>query len=229
MLRVAATQLSHETNRFSAVPTDLAAFEASGLAFGEAILAPARGTNAAFGGFLAGAEAHGLDLVPILSVWATPSGVVTRDGIKTLLGWLRDGLGRARAGGALDGVLLALHGAMVAETVDDAEGTILAMVRAEVGPETPIVATLDLHANISEVMVRHADVLIGYDTYPHVDMAERAHEACGVLARLARREIRPTAALRKPPMLPTSQRMTTDRDPMRALLAHTHRLEAAPG
>ncbi len=228
MLRVGAAQLSHETNRFSAVPTDLAAFEASGLTFGEAILPPARGTNAAFGGFLSGAEEHGLELVPILSVWATPSGLVTRDAMDSLLGWLREGLRRAQTEGALDGVLLALHGAMVTETVDDAEGAILGMVRAEVGPVTPIVATLDLHANLSAAMVHQADVLIGYDTYPHVDMAERVQEACGVLALLARGEIRPTPALRKPRMLPTSQRMTTDRNPMRALLAHAHRLEADP-
>ena len=92
----------------------------------------------------------------------------------------------------------------------------------------PVVATLDLHANISPRMVELADVLIGYDTYPHIDMAERAEEATAVLARLMRGEIRPTPALRKPPMLPTSQRMTTERMPMRALMERAHVMEEDP-
>jgi len=70
--------------------------------------------------------------------------------------------------------------------------------------------------------------MIGYDTYPHVDMAERAEEACAILGRLLRGEISPTAALRKPPLLPTSQRMTTGRMPMRALFDLAHRMEEDP-
>ena len=77
----------------------------------------------------------------------------------------------------LDGVLLALHGAMVTEIDDDGDGYILQIVREIVGPDVPVVATLDLHANISPRMVELADVLIGYDTYPHIDMAERGEEA----------------------------------------------------
>lgn len=227
-VRVAAAQISHETNVFSAVRTDLEAFRTSGLEAGPAILAHARGTNSAFGGFLTGAAAHDLDLVPLVSVWVTPSGVVTRDAFETVAGMLADGMRAASAASPLDGVLLALHGAMVTEASDDGEGGLLALVREIVGPDVPVVATLDLHANISPRMVALADVLIGYDTYPHVDMAARAEEACAVLARLIRREIRPTSALRKPPMLPTSQNMTTDREPMRALISHAHAIEADP-
>jgi microcystin degradation protein MlrC len=114
---------------------------------------------------------------------------------------------------------------MVTEIDDDGEGFLLQCVRDIVGPEIPVVATLDLHANVSPRMVQLADVLIGYDTYPHIDLAERAEEACAVLARLIRGEIVPTAALRKPPMLPTSQRMTTGRMPMRALIERAHEME----
>lgn len=226
--RVAAAQLSHETNRFSAVPTDLEAFEAAGLLLGSEILLAAHGTNSAFGGFVPGAAEQGFDVLPILSVWATPSGMVTAAAFDELTSRLIAGIRDARGRGGLDGVLLALHGAMVTEHYDDADGQILRLVREAVGPAMPIVATLDLHANISEQMVEMADVLIGYDTYPHVDMAERAVEACAVLGRLVRSELSPTPALRKPPMLPTSQRMTTDRDPMRNLIALAHRLEADP-
>lgn len=226
--RVAAAQIAHETNVFSNVLTDLAAFEASGLQLGQDALDAGLDTNTEMGGFVTGAAAQGFDLVPLVAVWATPSGLVTRAAIEHLTWLLADGLRQAMADGPLDGVLLALHGAMVTEIDDDGDGYILKTARDVVGPNVPIVATLDLHANISTRMVELADVLIGYDTYPHIDMAERGEEACAVLARLIRGEIAPVAALRKPPMLPTSQRMTTGRMPMRALLERAHRMEEDP-
>ena len=226
--RVAAAQIAHETSAFSAVETDLGAFAASGIYRGQDIIETARGTNTEFGGFITGAAAQGFDLIPILAVWATPSGLVTAEAIEYLTGLVGDGLRRVMAEGALDGVLLALHGAMVTEIDDDGDGYILQTVREIIGPDVPLVATLDLHANISARMVDLADVLVGYDTYPHIDMAERAEEASAILARLMRGEIRPTPALRKPPMLPTSQRMTTERMPMRALMERAHLFEENP-
>jgi microcystin degradation protein MlrC len=214
--RIAAAQLSHETNVFSAVRTDLAAFEGSGLTTDPDLIARDRGTNSAFGGFIAGAEEQDFELLPIASVWATPSGMVTSDAFDALSAILIDGI---RALQPIEGLLLALHGAMVSERELDADGVLLELARAELGPDIPIVATLDLHANISPRMVAAADVLIGYETYPHVDMAARARDAAAVMRRLLDREVAPTAALVKPSMLPTSQRMTTDREPMRALLA----------
>jgi microcystin degradation protein MlrC len=226
--RVAAALIAHETSAFSAVITDLAAFEASGIHLGQDIVETSRGTNTEFGGFITGAAAQGFDLIPLLAVWATPSGLVTAEAIEHLTRLLGDGLRRAMEEGPLDGILLALHGAMVTEIDDDGDGYILQTVREIVGPDLPVVATLDLHANISARMVELADVLIGYDTYPHIDMAERAEEASAVLSRLMRGEIRPTPALRKPPMLPTSQRMTTERMPMRALMERAHVMEEDP-
>jgi microcystin degradation protein MlrC len=223
--RVAAAQLSHETNVFSAVPTDLAAFQRSGLLTGAEIVVRERGTNSAFGGFFAGAAERSFELLPIVSVWATPSGMVRAETFDALTTRLLDGLAAAAP---LDGVLLALHGAMVSEKHRDADGEILRRVRGLVGTETPIVATLDLHANISKQMAHNADVLIGYDTYPHVDMAERAEEACAVLSRLMSGELHADHALEKPPMLPTSQRMTTDRDPMATLIAAARDAERDP-
>src|SRR5215207_9773341 len=226
--RVAAAQIAHETSAFSAVKTDITAFAASGIQLGQDIIETGRETNTEFGGFITGAAVEGFDLIPLLSVWATPSGLVTAEAIEHLTGLLGDGLRRAMTDGPLDGILLALHGAMVTEIDDDGDGYVLQNVREIVGPDVPVVATLDLHANISARMVEIADVLIGYDTYPHIDMAERAEEATAILARLMRGEIRPTAALRKPPMLPTSQRMTTERMPMRALMERSHVYEEDP-
>src|SRR5215207_592350 len=108
--RVAAAQIAHETNAFSAVKTDLAAFEASGIHLGRDVIETARDTNTEFCGFLTGAEEQGFDLVPLIAVWATPSGLVTSGAIQHLTGLLTDGLQQAMASGGLDGVLLALHG-----------------------------------------------------------------------------------------------------------------------
>lgn len=225
-LRFAAAQLSHETNAFSAVRTGMAAFEASTIRRGRQIIVEERDTNSSFGGFIAGAERLGFDLVPILSVWATPSGIVDGRALEDLLDDLVAGIFGA---GPIDGVLLALHGAMVSDLDRDADGLILESVCNVIGNERPLVATFDLHANLSPRMVDAATMLIGYDTYPHVDMAARAEEACERIVQLARREIAPAAALVKPPMLPTSQRMTTDRSPMGELILLAHEWEQQPG
>lgn len=219
---IAAAQISHETNAFSSVRTDLAAFARSGLTYGEAIRERECATNSAFGGFIDASAELGFVLVPIVSVWATPSGIVTADAIHSLIDALQTEL---KAVGNLDGVLLGLHGAMVTEVDDDGDALILEAVRSVVGPKLPIVATLDLHANISQRMVDAATVLVGYDTYPHVDMAERAKEAAALLLRVVKDEVHPVSALIKPPMMPTSQNMVTDRDPMRSLIARAQNME----
>jgi microcystin degradation protein MlrC len=229
MRRIAVAEISHETNVFAAKPTTFADIERAGLKLGADALANAAGTNSAFGGFTTGAEVQDFELVPICSVWATPSGLVATETIDRLEGLLIDGLQAAIDAGSVDGVLLALHGAMVTERDRDGDALLLEAARRVVGPETPIVSTLDLHANISQRMVDAADVLIGYDTYPHVDMAERAVEACSVLASLIRGDIKPTTALIKPPMLPTSQKMPTASEPMRSLIALAHRWEQQSG
>ena len=225
-LRFAAAQLSHETNAFSSVRTDLPAFEASTIRRGKRISAEERGANSIFGGFITGSERLGFELVLIVSVWATPSGIVDGSALQALLDELIAGIRQAEP---IDGVLLGLHGAMVSEVDRDADALILETVREAIGNERPLVATLDLHANISPRMVDAATMLIGYDTYPHVDMAARAEEACDRIVQLTRGAITPAAALIKPPMLPTSQKMTTDRSPMRELIDLAHEWESQPG
>ena len=225
-LCISAAQLSHETNVFSAVRTDMAAFAASTIRRGNRILDEERDANSSFGGFIAGAERLGFELIPILSVWATPSGMVDGPTLRSLIDELIAGIETA---GPIDGILLGLHGAMVSELDRDGDALILESVRETIGNEIPLVATIDLHANISPRMVDAATMLIGYDTYPHVDMAVRAEEACRRIVQSANGEITPAAALVKPPMLPTSQRMTTDRSPMRDLIALAHEWEAIPG
>ncbi|HEX7102271.1 MAG TPA: M81 family metallopeptidase [Nitrolancea sp.] len=224
-MRIIAAELSHETNTFSSVPTDLAAFERAGIHRGAEIERHLAHTATAFAGFLDASAEHGFELVPLLAVWATPSGMVSGDALATLVDEIIAGI---QAHAPYDGILLGLHGAMVSEIDPDGDGYILERIRHAVGPDTPVVATLDLHANISQRMVDFAGILIGFDTYPHIDQRERGREAAALLLKMIDGEITPTAALAKPPMLPTSQNMPTNREPMKSIIAEAHGIEAHP-
>src|SRR5262245_13492342 len=218
--------MSHETNTFSNVPTDRAQFEARDLRYGGEILETYRGTGTCLGGMIDAAERLGGILAPSVAAAASPAGRVTRD----IYAHVRDRMiADLAAAGRLDGVLLDLHGAMVPEGLDDGEGDLIAAVRAAVGPSVPIAVTLDFHTNLSRAMVEGADLLHGYKTYPHVDMAERGVEATRRLAEIVSGRLRPTAAFRKPPLLPPLGSQGTARGPMRRLGDLADEMEREPG
>ena len=217
--------LSHETNTFSNVPTDRAQFEARDLRYGGEILEVYRDTGTCLGGMIGAAERLGATLVPSIAASASPAGRVTRDIYEHVKHRMLADLERA---GRLDGVLLDLHGAMVPEGIDDGEGDIIAAVRAVVGPGVPIAVTLDFHGNLGRDMIGKADLLHGYKTYPHVDMAERGAEATERLAQVVSGRIKPTAAWRKPPLMPPLGRQGTARGPMRRLYDMADEMEKDP-
>ena len=130
--------------------------------------------------------------------------------------------------GSIDGVLLELHGAMVAEGIDDGEGHILEAIRESVGPHVPIIAQLDIHSNVSHRMVEMADVLIGRETYPEVDQLERGRECADVLVRIVKDGLRPTMGLHQIPMI-WGMNQVTAHPPMSEAIAELHRVEAEPG
>jgi microcystin degradation protein MlrC len=217
--------LSHETNTFSNVPTDRAQFEARDLRYGGEIVEAYRGTGTCLGGMIAAAERLGITLLPSVAASASPAGPVTRDIYAHVKQRMLADLGAA---GRLDGVLLDLHGAMVPEGLDDGEGDIIAAVRRAVGPDVPIAVTLDFHGNLGKDMIAGADLLHGYKTYPHVDMAERGVEAAERLAQVIGGRIKPTAAWRKPPLMPPLGRQGTARGPMRRLYDLADEMERDP-
>jgi microcystin degradation protein MlrC len=214
--------MSHETNTFSNVPTDRAQFEARQLHYGGEILEAFRDTGTCLGGMITVAQSRGATLVPSVAAAASPAGRVTADIYHAVKARMLADLGAA---GPLDGVLLDLHGAMVPEGLDDGEGDLLAAVRQAIGPDVPIAVTLDLHGNLSSAMVAHANLLHGYKTYPHVDMAERGEEAAARLMDVIAGRIRPTAAFRKPPLLPPLGNQGTARGPMRRLYDRAEEME----
>lgn len=182
MARIAIAGFQHETNTFSGVPATYADFEAPdawpGLTRGPAMLDAVAGINLPAAGF--SYEARGLrhELVPLAWCSAQPSGRVARDAFERISGMLLEDL---RACGSVDGVYLDLHGAMVADHLDDADGELLRRVREAVGAAVPVVASLDFHANLSPAMARHATALVSYRTYPHVDMADCGARAARIL------------------------------------------------
>ena len=213
-MRLFLAMMSHETNTFSNLPTDRGQFEARNLHYGGEIVEAYRGTGTCLGGMIDAAARHGATLIPSVAAAASPAGLVTRD----IYGHVKDRLLRdLKAAGKVDGVLLDLHGAMVPEGLDDGEGDLIEAVRRAVGPAVPIAVTLDFHGNLSEAMVRGADLLAGYKTYPHVDMGERGVEATERLIDIVGKRLKPTVALRKPPILPPLGNQGTARGPMRRL------------
>ena len=226
-MRVITGAIGHETSTFTTVATTWASYREQrfGYLIGDEIISKFRGTNTTTGGYIAGAEAHGFELIPTIFANAHPSGPTPRYVLDAIL---KDMLDRIAEAGPIDGVLLDLHGAMVAEGINDGEGHILAAVRELVGPQVPILAELDIHSNVSRRMIEMADVLIGRETYPEIDQAERARECADVLVRMWREGLRPTMALHQIPLV-WGLNQVTAHSPMREAIAELHRIEAQPG
>src|SRR5438270_1322731 len=184
------------------------------LARGADVLKVMRNINVGLAGFVEAAETNGWEIVPTISCAASPSAHVTRDAYERIVKEMVDGIAAA---GPLDAVYLDLHGAMVAEHFDDGEGEILARVRRVIGKDLPLVASLDLHANVTPEMIEHADALIAYRTYPHIDMAETGRAAARHLALLLKTKQRFAKAFRQLPFLiPISWQCTND-EPARSI------------
>src|SRR5258705_237322 len=167
-----------------------------------------RKINIGLAGFVEGAEVNGWELIPTISCGASPSAHVTEDAYERIARVMIDGIAAA---GKLDAVYLDLHGAMVTEHLDDGEGEILARVRKVIGDDIPLVASLDLHANVTPEMVAHADALIAYRTYPHIDMAETGRAAAKHLLLLLNTKQRFAKAFQQLPFLiPISWQCTND-------------------
>jgi len=215
MMRVAVAGLWHETNTFSSVPADYAAFDADVLVREEALWEEYLGSEATIAGFLDAAEDLGFELVPLLHARTGPIGTITDDAFERIVGEI---LERLDAGGPWDAVLLANHGAAVAQSHPDADGEMAARVRSQLPPNVPIGMALDLHANVSHRMVSNTTVLNTYQTNPHLDARSRGREVAELTVRAARGEIRPVQALVTPPLVINITRQWTGESPMRELI-----------
>ncbi len=223
MYRIAAGEISHETNTFCP-PTTLEMFQKRVWDHGDEITRRFRGTRTFLGGMQEAAERLGVLLIPTFAASTEPWGVITREAYERMLGELLDGIRQAMP---LDGICLALHGAAVAEGASDVEGAVLAAVREVVGPGTPIAVTLDLHGNTTPRMADLATGLFSVHQYPHTDMYERGQEAMEFLARVLRGEITPVTVVEALPLLAVPA--PAGLEPVRSLNALCQRWEAEPG
>ncbi|HNT38063.1 MAG TPA: M81 family metallopeptidase [Rubrivivax sp.] len=213
MPRILIAGFQHETNTFAPSLADWAAFTRgdSFPAFvrGEAMRETMTGLNVPVGGFIDAARAQRFTLVPSAWAGAIPSSYVTRDAFERIAGAIVEDARAAREHGGLDGIYLDLHGAAVAEHALDSEGELLARLRALIGAQLPIVASLDLHANVTQRMLHEADALVAYRQYPHVDMADTGVLAAELMARRLRAGQRlPLAAQRLPFLIPLNAQST---------------------
>jgi microcystin degradation protein MlrC len=190
-MRIVIGGFQHETNTFAPVKASLRDFEMAdgwpGLTRGADIMTTFTGINLPIAGFIAAAKGQGFDLLPTLWCSASPSAHVERTAYETIVPELLQRIGDfIKAPGGIDGIYLDLHGAMVTEHLEDGEGELLERLRRLVGPDMPIVVSLDLHANVTRRMVEHASALISCRTYPHVDLAESGIACAEIMARLLR-------------------------------------------
>jgi microcystin degradation protein MlrC len=230
MSLIAVGGFQHETNTFAPSKADYAAFEHGGgwppLTFGADIAPRLTGANIPAAGALGALHSLGHRSAGLVWGAASPSAHVTRDAYERIAAEM---LSRLAALGPIDGVYLDLHGAMVTEHLDDGEGELLARVRRVVGPRVPLVASLDLHANVTRAMIEHCDGLVAYRTYPHVDMAETGKRAAQLLDVMLQAGRPPTKSHRVLDFLTGLPSQCTLMEPAKRLYAMLERLEREHG
>src|SRR5216684_4009241 len=223
MKRVLTGRFMHETNTFSLQKTDMALWQRRDFHRDNEIPAAFRGTRSALGATFEAADKYGWTLIHPVSANANPSGIVADDAFEQIGGMI---LGAAERQGPIDGVLLHLHGAMVVDSYEDGEGELLTRLRRLLGPDVPVVVTLDLHANVTQAMADSASALIAFRTYPHIDQYERAWQGAELLERAMNGEVRPRTVIARRPMLHGLDWGRTQKGPMAELIARGEALEA---
>ncbi|HUG15042.1 MAG TPA: M81 family metallopeptidase [Thermomicrobiales bacterium] len=226
-VRIVTGGISQETNTFQWEPTTLEDFQ-KGSSFidrGQQIL-DLEGTGTIYGGIVSEARTHGVELIPTTFGRAVPGGRVSREAFEALRDEIVAGI---RAALPVDGVLLGIHGAMALEHNDDGEGPLITAIREVVGPDTPIIAPLDLHTNLSEEMMEEATAFVGYKHYPHIDTAETGAAAMNLLIRTVRGEVAPVMAHVKVPVIAPNQSMvTTWQSPLKKVIDRAREMEREP-
>ena len=223
--RIAILGIYHESNTFLPRKTELADFEAGHLLFGEAIRQEYASAYHEIGGMLDVLDASGQEAVPLMFAEATPSGTITTETYETLWQFLKNLLEEA---GELEGILVAAHGAAVAESFRDMDGDWLQKLRDHVGPEKPIIATLDPHANVSPSMVAATDAMIAYKTNPHLDQRKTGKAAAQLMIDTLAGKVRPVQFLAQPPISISIEQQHTSSSPCQELFTLAAQLSAQP-
>lgn len=225
-MRLAMLGFYHETNTFAANPADWADWQAAGILRGEELLAVFGASQFSLAGFMNVAQQPDVEVVPLYFTTTGPKAMITEDAYERIVGEMLELL---RANGPWDGVLLALHGAAVAENAPDADGECVRRVRALVGPDVPIGVASDLHGNLTRMYAENATVATVFQTNPHLDAFPRAVECAELIVRTIRGEIDPRMAIETPPLVINIVKQWTGADPMRAIMADVEEVKRRPG
>ena len=207
--KILSAEFSHETNTFNVVPTTLKSFTHRVLLDGKQAIAQRGSKNTELAGLLDVGAEHNWQIEHCFSASAGPGGKVTSHAFNEILKPLEH-----RFSEQWDGVFLILHGAMVTDFCDDGEGELLRRVRVSLGPDIPIAVTLDPHANVTSKMCQLAQILVSYNTYPHIDMRETGQRAGQILQRTLLKQIHPQTLRAHRPMLEEINGGRTDIGPM---------------
>ncbi|MES0133180.1 M81 family metallopeptidase [Mesorhizobium sp. M0029] len=223
---VLTAEFGHETNTFNKNSTDYDAFFKYFVYFGDDAITKRGHVNTELAGFCDCAREYGWKQTHVLSANAQPAGVVTRDAFDRLGGAIIEAAGGHNQ--RPDGILLALHGAMVTEFSEDGDGEFLWRLRAKVGSAVPIAVVLDAHGNVTQKMCELSNIIVSYKTYPHIDMRECGRHAGAILHRTMKREIRPQTLLVRRPMLAEVNLGRTDAGSMVERIARSIAYEREP-
>ena len=222
-MRIAVGQIFQEGNTFSPRPTTLETFESVHLWRGDRLLSAFGDARVELPGFLAVLERAAVEPVPLIAANGLAGGMVTRAAFENLM---RDVETRLTQAGAIDAVLLALHGAMCVEDEPDAESEIIERVAKLLPAGTPIGISLDLHGHITKRMLKPNVFLIGYREYPHIDMYETGVRVAEMMLEVLKGKIVPCMALAKRPMIVSPSKARTVEDPLCSIVAVARKMEA---
>lgn len=224
--RVAIIGLYHESNTFIPDPTTFESFKRGTFLLGEEIREKYSNAHHEISGFFEVLAANDIEAVPITFFHAVPWGKVSDEALDTVWGMIEEGLNKA---GKLDGVLAAPHGAGVNESRPDMDGWWLTKLREKVGPDLPIIGTMDPHVNLSPKMVKACNALISYRENPHLDQRARGREAATLMVRTLRGEIRPVMGFAMPPVAINIERQLTRAEPILSLTRQVDAVRETPG
>ena len=224
--RVALLGIYHESNTFVITPTVLDDFRNGKYLKGESIRKEYQLAHNEIGGLLEVLDKEGIEAIPLLFASATPGGTISAETYNFIL---QETLEELKKVLPIDACLVIPHGAGVSEEFPDMDGHWLSKVREVVGDTIPIIGTLDLHANVSQLMVSSTNALVAYKQNPHVDMRQRGVESAKLLVNLLNGITKPVQALVQVPLAISIEQQLTANEPCISLYAYANQLAAEPG
>lgn len=219
--RVALLGIYHESNTFLKSVTTLTDFEKGHWLWGNDIRAEYQDAYHEIGGMLEVLDEENIEVLPVMFAEATPGGIISANAFDTLLKGMLDRLDSLLP---VDGCMVVPHGAAVSQYHRDMDGYWLKRLREKVGPDTPVIGTLDPHANVSELMIASTNALIAYKTNPHIDQRQTGKRAAKLMIRVLKEDTRLKQILRKPPLAISIEQQWTERDPCKHLFSYTQNL-----